>query len=347
MITGDDHEILKGDTPASRRKVALFAMSIMLPTLLWFILGTLMISKLLNGNTGGALLTGAICALTIFIVDRSIIMSNGGKAIAMFRIILALSVSLIGATILDEIIFKNDIDQHLEFVQRQEASMELTGLDSIWNDKIIAQKNKVESNYRDWDSAVRRMQLEVTGRKGTGITGYGNVTKALMISADQYRRIYEHESEKLDTMKAKFEADRSFQENKIVSTYNDHSLLKRIDAMFRLIGSNNYMLIFYMLFTTVFILIECIPLIIKLSSAKTNYERMIELSEEIGIRRMNKVSEVSSLMNERICATDERALIRSKLGDQVPSVTNLRPKVSRTEQEFKITEIRNLKDERR
>jgi hypothetical protein len=347
MITGDDHEILKGDTPASRRKVALFAMSIMLPTLLWFILGALLISKLLNGDRIAVLLTGVICAITIFIVDRSIIMSNGGKAIAVFRIILALSVSLIGATVIDEIIFKNDIDQHLEFIQRQDANLEMTSLDAMWNERIAVQEKKVETAHRDWDSAVRRIQFEVTGIKGTGRVGYGSVTKALMISADQYRNIYEQESEKLDTMKAKFDADRSFQENKIVSTYNDHSLLKRIDAMFRLIGSNNYMLIFYLLFTTVFILIECIPLIIKLSSAKTNYERMIELSEEIGVRRMNKVSEVSSLMNERTCATDERALIRSRLGDQVPSVTNLRPRVSRTEQDFKITEFRNHKDERR
>jgi hypothetical protein len=275
-------------------------------------------------------------------------MSNGGKAIAVFRIILALSVSLIGATIVDEIIFKNDIDQHLEFIQRQDANIEMTGLDAMWNERIAVQEKKVETAHRDWDSAARRIQLEVTGIKGTGRVGYGSVTKALMISADQYKNIYEQQSEKLDTMKAKFEADRLIQENKIVSTYNDNSLLKRIDAMFRLIGSNNYMLIFYLLFTTVFILIECIPLIIKLSSAKTNYERMIELSEEIGIRRMNKVFEVSSLMNGRISSKDESALINFGLNRVKASTHNkLNPNVSGTGQEVTSKEIRNHNGERR
>ncbi len=297
LITGDDYQMLKDDTSASRKKTVLLGISVLIPVMVWFICGYMLSAVILKNPESIAILAAIFCALIVFVIEKSVITVNGNKLILYYRVCLAILVSVIGATIIDEVIFKNDIDQQLELMQRVETEQELAKHDSLWNQRLIRQDSNVRIAYANWDSSMRRIQFEVTGVKGTGVKGYGAVTKAMVESADKYLRVYENESAKLDSARVDSDRERIIQQEKINSSYNDNSLLKRIKAMFQLVFSDIFMAAFYFLFTVFFIFLECMPIMIKFVSSRTNYERRIELEEEIGERRMKRISDISKGMN--------------------------------------------------
>lgn len=288
-ITGDDYNTLANDTLKSKKKVALFAWSIVVPVIIWFFCGFLLVTKVLNGSFMSALITAFVVSAIVFIIERSMILSNGGIAVAAFRLILAVFVSFIGALIVDEIVFENDIDQQLAKNQRMEAESELTAIDTLWNQKMNEQKDKVNERYHAWDSALRRIHLELTGKAGTGIPGNGPMTAVMIQNASQYENDYLDEKAKLDTIALQYMTTRSLEKERIVASFNNHSVLKRMQAMFDLVKSDSLMKIVYIVFTLIFIMLECMVIVVKWSSGKTNYEKKQDLIEVIGEKRMNRI----------------------------------------------------------
>lgn len=290
FITGDDYSTLAGDTLKSRKKVILYAWSILIPVLIWFSCGYLLVTKILNGSAGTALLTALVVAVIVFIIERSIILSSGGKIITGFRIALAIFVASIGALIVDEIVFENDIDQQLAKNQRAEVETELAAFDSLWKTRISAQEEIVRNSSANWDSAVRRIDRELNGKSGTRIPGYGPIAMIMQENAEKYKQEYTTQTSALDTLMVKYENARLQESNRITSSFNNHSLLKRMKAMFDLVRSDWLMLIVYVVFTMIFLLLECMVVIVKASGGKTNYEKKHELIEEIGEKRMKRIA---------------------------------------------------------
>jgi hypothetical protein len=290
FITGDEYNTLVNDTLKSKKKVTLFAWSIAVPVMIWFFCGLLLVIKIINGTLLSALITAFVVSAIVFIIERSMILSNGGKAVAAFRIILAVFVSFIGALIVDEIVFENDIDQQLAKNQRMEAEAELYAVDTMWNKKIDEQQAEVSERYYAWDSAMRRIHLELTGKAGTGIPGNGPMTSVMIQNAAQYEDDYMNERAKLDTLNLQYVKTRNSEKERITASFNNHSVLKRMQAMFDLVKSNALMMAVYSVFTFIFIMLECMVIIVKWSSGKTNYEKKQDLIEDIGARRMNRIA---------------------------------------------------------
>ena len=112
-ITGDDFQMVSKDTPISKKKICLMAMCLFVPVLLWFLNGYLLVTHVLAGSVGIGLLTGFVTALLILIIERSVIMSQGGGWIAGFRLTLGVLIAILGSISLDEVIFKSDIDHQV------------------------------------------------------------------------------------------------------------------------------------------------------------------------------------------------------------------------------------------
>lgn len=290
FITGDDYNTLVNDTLKSKKKVTLFAWSIAVPVMIWFFCGLLLVTKIINGTLMSALITAFVVSAIVFVIERSMILSNGGKAVAAFRIILDVFVSFIGALIVDEIVFENDIDQQLAKNQRMEAESELYAIDTLWSKKVSEQKCEINERYHAWDSAMKRIHLELTGKAGTGIPGNGPMTSVMIQNAAQYENDYMNEKAKLDTITLHYGAARNSEKERITSSFNNHSVLKRMQAMFDLVESDKLMMVVYLVFTCIFMMLECMVIIVKWSSGKTNYEKKQELIEDIGARRMNRIA---------------------------------------------------------
>src|SRR5436309_6337710 len=127
LLTGDDYEMVKNDTPASNRKIALLATCLFVPVIMWFINGVLLVHKVLLASFFTAIGAGIVVAFTIFLIERAVIMSNGKKLIPVFRVCLGLMVALLGSISLDEVVFKSDVDQQV--AKKKEAMIQAVAAD--------------------------------------------------------------------------------------------------------------------------------------------------------------------------------------------------------------------------
>ena len=146
ILIGEDYKRTANFQPSGKRKILLLATSMMIPVLLWFTTAFLSSSIIMNNELGVSLVIGFIAALIIYLIERSIVLSNGGWLIATFRVLLGFAIASIGAIALDLVIFKNDVDNKVNVYK----GLHLESL-----------ANSIENNYSK-DVENRQNQLKLT-----------------------------------------------------------------------------------------------------------------------------------------------------------------------------------------
>lgn len=291
LITGDDYELVKNETPESRKKISMYGMIIMLPVMLWLIQGFLIVSHVMNGSIWASAATSFIAGLTVFIIDRSIIMSGRGRWILFTRVLLGILMSVSGALIFDEVIFKNDIDKQLAENKRAYIRDEIINWTNANLQEIEIQNSVSLKADSLQNSALEIYLTEINGTGGTGRRGVDIVAKEKHKIYSEKKAVYESEKSKLDSMRSNIEKRRYEFVGNLESESDDGLLLHRIKAMIDLLSSNKVMFAFCIIFSFLFLIIELLVVIIKMSSEKTNYERMNEMKESIGASRINRLIE--------------------------------------------------------
>jgi Domain of unknown function (DUF4407) len=201
LITGDDYNLLKDETPQSIKKVKLFSFCIVIPVLFWTINSFLLSSNVLKKDMTTSVMVMIICALMIFIIEKIIVMSNGSKSIAAFRVCLGIIIALIGSMSLEEVIFKNDIDTQMSENKRIYVANALDIKKQELNVPLLKMENKV--NYKDsiWREAKDAAIGEADGTGGSKIPNRGKITELKLQKADELKAEFDNASSELYFMK--------------------------------------------------------------------------------------------------------------------------------------------------
>lgn len=292
FITGDDYQMVRNETPASKKKIGLLATSLIVPVMLWFINGYMLVNYVLDGTKLAAFATAIIVAFLIFLIERSVIMANGNKFITVFRVTLGLIVALLGSISIDEVIFKDDIDYQVSLNKQEKIKSELAKVNAEFKPQIDDQTREKDKAFNIWQSSLYDVKQEAKGGQGSsGKSGFGRITKLNLQVAKEQKKEFLEENIKLEVIKRNANTKLIEAEKHINTTYKENSLLIRIKAMFDLILSDRWMLAIYILFTTFLFCLEFLVVILKLNLQKTNYERKVELIDHIGNDRMERISQ--------------------------------------------------------
>lgn len=246
----------------------------LLPIILWFINGYLLVSHVLSGGTVSALLTATLAALIIFLIERSVIMSKGNNSIAAFRVSLGFVIALLGSISMDEVVFKNDIDNKVSEYKQEHIAKAVAQIDSSYKTLKDEQQSKVRLKNDEWQKALKEATGEADGTSGSGAAKVGQITKLKLSVASRHEKDYLVESTKLDTLQATIALKKQEADIKANASFKSDALLLRIKAMFELIGEDIYMMLIYILFTSFLFLIEFLVVIIKLCSSKSIDEEL-------------------------------------------------------------------------
>lgn len=299
-LTGDNYQLVANDTPASKKKITAMALAMMVPVMIWVFNGFMLSWQVLETGLGWAILTGMVCGIIVFFVEKLIVMANGNRWLTFFRICIGLIVAALGSIAIDEVVFKKDIDTSVvklkgKAVQRarDEAA---AGFET---EHGYTQLNAVITTAKSMhESAEKAVIDEANGTYGTGRRGAGKIT-ALKDKKAAERKA---ELDKLLAVKAKLEEEKK----QAIATagdirkesYNENALLIRIKALFNLVIEDGYMLGIYILFTLLLFFFEFLVVVLKLTWKKTNYERKLEMIEEIGTRRMEFLQQKNSPLTD-------------------------------------------------
>jgi len=300
FITGDEYNLIKDETPLSKKKIRLYSLGIFISVLLWTAQSFLLLTQVLGKEILTGIMAMIICASLIFAIDKSIIMTNGSKVIAVFRIFLGLTIAIIGSLILDEVVFKNDIDTQFAEDKRESFENSMANIKKDLITKISAMENEVTENKLKWERAELEAIKEADGTGGTGIPNVGKITQLKLTKAEEKKSFYENSNVELKSMINSKDSVLKSYENKLSNNYSDASLLLRIKALFNLVTKDGAMKWSYIVFTLFIFLLESFVIIIKLFSNETNYERKMKMIELIGEKRMNRIIDNNSSIYDEI-----------------------------------------------
>jgi hypothetical protein len=288
-ITGDDYQMLNSETPSSRKKVIVLGLSVFVPTILWFINGLLLTYAVLEKSILAAILVGLIASLIIFLIEKLVVMSNGSRSLTIFRGILAFLVAILGSVFMDEVIFVKDINQQLSVNKNLLLEQRQNEVRIKYSAELSTQEQLVNRKYDIWHTTQAEAQREADGTGGSGVKGVHAITRLKMENASINQSDYLTAKSDLEALTMKIRNEKEQVTSQIESSFENNALLNRIKAMFDLAFSNIYMGVFYIVVTLILFVLEFLVIIFKTTMKKTNYEYRLELIEEIGRKRMDKV----------------------------------------------------------
>lgn len=289
FITGDEYQIAKQADPISKRKITIVASLLLVPTFMWLVNGYLITKMVLDHSWTVALVVAIGCGFIIFILERAIIHVKG-PWISSFRILLGLLIAVIGSIGWDEVIFEKDIDNHMI---KYKAELAKERIDNKLSDHALSlqlQKEAVDKAYIDWQTSLNIALSEADGTGGSGIRGISNITNLKIEAAHQKKEIYNTLEQKYELLQTEAQKTKKLAESEFNSTFNDHSLLTRIKVLFDMVFNDWYMLIPYLLITSLLVVLEFIVIIYKLSSDKTAYECRLDAIQNVTIKRIQEMT---------------------------------------------------------
>lgn len=289
FITGDNYQMLKSETTPSRKKVIALAMAVFVPTLMWFITGFLMVYAVFEKPLHTAIFAGLLAAAMIFIIEKLVVMSSGSKWLVMFRVLLAFLVAALGSVFLDEVIFDKDISQQMAINRDQLINRKKDQVQQSFNDEKVALEKTIQEKYAAWQQSLQAAEREADGSAGSGIKGVHAITRLKLANAGTNQNDYLQAKKELEDLQLHILDEQGKAAEQVRAGFENNALLQRIKAMFDLVKTDGYMMAFYILVTSILFTLEFLVVVFKVTMGKTNYERRLELIEEIGQKRMEKV----------------------------------------------------------
>lgn len=113
FLTGHNYKLVKHSSESSTKTVKKYFSALLIIILVWAFIGFSFTQRYLHGDVLASL-TGAVVMIFLIIqIERQIILTRSPTILAKaFRIVIGVIMAIIGSFILDQIMFKDDIEKH-------------------------------------------------------------------------------------------------------------------------------------------------------------------------------------------------------------------------------------------
>lgn len=161
VLTGWNYSILLTCTEASRKQLKKYGSALLILIILWGFIGFSFSERYMRTPWWGSLIVSVVFITIIIQIERQIILTVvKNNWLFLFRFIIAFIMAVIGSAIIDQIIFKEDIEKKMvEIVDRQVRS-QLPNRLTVINTKLQELQQEVDS----LDKVNLRLYAEISKR---------------------------------------------------------------------------------------------------------------------------------------------------------------------------------------
>lgn len=294
LLTGWNLNILESCTESSRKQLKKYSSAILILIILWSFIGYSFAERYVRSPWWGSLITAVIFIIIIIQIERQIILTVGKNYwLASFRIVIAIIMAIIGSAILDQIIFKEDIEKKMiEIVDRQVNEQLPNRLTTI-NTKLKELQFEVDSldkkNLELYSEISKRPTIEtvsttrspLTMRKldGTDSIVYRTTVSKNPISNpkmkeaeinNQHLEILRKQQE--DYTQRKMDAETLLREELKAK----QGFLEELNAIIEILSERTVALIFYLVLFTFLMSLELFVVVSKFGDKRCDYDLVIE-----------------------------------------------------------------------
>jgi hypothetical protein len=305
FLSGHNYQILSECSEASKRDQKKITAALVIITLIWSIIGFIFSNKYLNFGVLGSIIGAAFMATLIVQIERQIILTHKLNNWAkFFRVLLGIIVATIGASIIDQYLFANDINDIAKKKVYSEAIIESKNDQIAYNntfslidsaitinkDKIIQLENKISRLDKTVGAGGGGTVYDANGKVVSRQNGNRIANPEIEQLRNQQNSIIDRNNE-LERSKIKNEAEfnnaQKIKQEEI--SKRNPGFLKELNALIEyLFNFDPYptALIFYLIWFFFFILIESLVLIIKSSDHENDYDKIVEYQQKIREQRL-------------------------------------------------------------
>ncbi|MFD2920372.1 DUF4407 domain-containing protein [Terrimonas rubra] len=146
LLTGWNYQILRTCTEASRKQLKKYASAILILIILWAFIGYSFAERYVNAPWWACLIVSVIFVVIIVQIERQIILTIGkNRGLAIFRFIIAFIMAILGSAILDQTIFKDDIEKKMVQIVDRQVNEQLPNRLTIIDKKLQELQTEIDS----------------------------------------------------------------------------------------------------------------------------------------------------------------------------------------------------------
>ena len=290
FLTGVSYPLIRNSSEQSAKNAKKYTGALLIIMLVWFFIGYCFTTRYLHMGETGGVVGGLLMAFIILQVERIIILSHhislGGK---VFRIILGIVMALLGAMIMDQFTFKDDIELRKSQVlsSRVEKAIKLSEVDIRGQvaeiDSMLALANK---RLFSLSEELQKRPVIVTNYTTGSVTrdSLGNQVNATTqrntaVAENPLKVEFEFLQEQItDLNKKKFELTQSITDlraKKEQELKAATGLLDELVLLKEVVAESWVGMFVYGLFLFFFLSLELFILIMKMSDKESDYDKLI------------------------------------------------------------------------
>lgn len=313
FLIGWNYSILESCTESSRKQLKKYQSAILILIILWAFVGYSFAERYVRTPWWGSLLAALAFVVIIVQIERQIILTFGKtKWLALLRILLAIIMAVIGSVIIDQIIFKEDIEKKMiEIVDRQ-VKEQLPARLTVIDTKLRDIQNEIDSLDRKNNvlrsEIAEKPTIQTISTIGTPIpTRTADGRDTIIIATTIHRnpianpkvKEVEVNDQNLDRLRKqqevyvqmKLDAEAELREE----LQSKQGFLEELTAILEILSETVVALIFYLILFAFLVFLELFVVISKTLDKSSDYDLVIEHQLNQKIKTLNELKGVRSV----------------------------------------------------
>lgn len=313
FLTGYNYNILRNCSEAAFKSVKKYTAAMLIVCILWFFIGFTFAHRYLGLSLPGCLLAGILSTVIIVQVEKQIVLSiNPNKLLFIFRGCLALMMSVLGAVIIDQILFEKDIEiEKISYISEkvdkilpsktQELRRQIEALDTTIKQKEDERKEYMEDISKHPNHTILNTQSESKMVPVHSKTSTGQDTII-------FRRENSHTTStstvpnpktgfipSLDSTIGALRQQKIQKENELLhikpkleeAMMANTGFLDELSIMARMLSASKVAFCFWLLWILFFLFIEMLVLFSKMGDRSNDYEKAVLHHMTLQMRRLD------------------------------------------------------------
>ena len=312
-ITGYNYDIIRNSSEASAKSVKKYLSAILIVSILWGFIGYSFAQRYLHTNIMGSALVSLIMIIIVIQIERQIILSVGKNyLVPVFRTLIGIVMAVIGSVIIDQIIFREDVEKaqisnlqaevnNILPVKTKELDLQIWQIDSAINLKEAERASIIDEItkkpfIKSTSSEIKHFQMQRKGDNGEKVdtlvrrTDYAlndvaNPKAALLPNiADQVSLLREKKTEKENSkinIRQELETEMS----------SKTGFLDELKVLFSILLSSWIAMVVWIMFFLFLMSIEVLVLVNKFGEERTDYDSIILHQKDVRIKMLDKLAE--------------------------------------------------------
>lgn len=313
FLTGYKYGIVRDSSETSARTVTKYLSAMLIVSIIWGFVGYNFSGRYLHTGVLGSSVVSLVMVIIIIQIERQIILSSGrNKMVILFRTLIGIVMALIGSVIMDQIIFREDVEkQKISNIQQEvnsilpektrELDFQIAQLDSAIILKETERASVIDEITRrpfvkSTTAETKHIALQVNGSNGERRDTVVKRTDYTLADVSNPKAGLLPDIEKQigslrDQKSARENSKINIRQELEAELRSKTGFLDELKVLFTILLSSKIALAVWILFFAFFLTIELFVLVNKFGERENDYDRILSHQMDVRLKMLEQLSD--------------------------------------------------------